>query len=145
LQEAARARGIEVSMYRVASTEEMTAAIDAAKASGAAALNVLSSPLLYGNRQLTLDRVARLRLPAMYPFPEEAEEGGFVGYGPSIIQIFRDIMAQKLVKLLRGVKPADIPVEQPTQFELWINLKTADALGVTVPETLLARADKVIE
>jgi putative tryptophan/tyrosine transport system substrate-binding protein len=145
LQEAARARGIEVSMHRVASTEEMTAAIDTAKASGAAALNVLSSPLLYGNRQLTMDRVATLRLPAIYPFPEEAEEGGFVGYGPSIIQIFRDIMAQKLVKLLRGVKPADIPVEQPTHFELWINLKTADALGVTVPETLLARADKVIE
>ena len=132
-------------MHRVASTEEITATIDTVKASGAAALNVLSSPLLYGNRQLTMDRVATLRLPAIYPFPEEAEEGGFVGYGPSIIQIFRDIMAQKLVKLLRGVKPADIPVEQPTHFELWINLKTADALGVTVPETLLARADKVIE
>jgi putative ABC transport system substrate-binding protein len=105
----------------------------------------LSSPLLYGNRQLIMDRVAALRLPAVYPFPEEAEEGGFVGYGPSIVQIFRDIMAQKLVKLLRGIKPADIPVEQPTHFELWINLKTANALGVTVPETLLARADKVIE
>ena len=94
---------------------------------------------------LKADRVAALRLPAVYPFPEEAEEGGFVGYGPSIVQIFRDIMAQKLVKLLRGIKPADIPVEQPTHFELWINLKTANALGVTVPETLLARADKVIE
>ena len=90
-----------------------------------------------------MDRVAALRLPAVYPFPEEAEEGGFVGYGPSIVQ--RDIMAQKLVKLLRGIKPADIPVEQPTHFELWINLKTANALGVTVPEILLARADKVIE
>ena len=90
-------------------------------------------------------RRAALRLPAVYPFPEEAEEGGFVGYGPTIVQIFRDIMAQKLVKLLRGIKPADIPVEQPTHFELWINLKTANGLGVTVPETLLARADKVIE
>ena len=117
----------------------------AMKASGVAGLNVLSSPLLYANRQLIMDRVAALRLPAVYPFPEEAEEGGFVGYGPSIVQIFRDIMAQKLVKLLRGIKPADIPVEQPTHFELWINLKTANALGVTVPETLLARADKVIE
>jgi putative ABC transport system substrate-binding protein len=145
LQEAARARGIEVSMHRVASTEEITGTIDTVKASGVAALNVLSSPLLYGSRQLIMDRVAALRLPAVYPFPEEAEEGGFVGYGPSIVQIFRDIMAQKLVKLLRGVKPADIPVEQPTHFELWINLKTANGLGVTVPETLLARADKVIE
>ena len=145
LQEAARARGVEVSMHRVASTEEITATLDTAKASGVAALNVLSSPLLYANRQLIMDRVAALRLPAVYPFPEEAEEGGFVGYGPTIVQIFRDIMAQKLVKLLRGVKPADIPVEQPTHFELWINLKTANRLGVTVPETLLARADKVIE
>ena len=145
LQEAARVRGVEVLIHRVASTEEITATLDTAKASGVAALNVLSSPLLYGNRQLIMDRVAALRLPAVYPFPEEAEEGGFVGYGPSIVQIFRDIMAQKLVKLLRGIKPADIPVEQPTHFELWINLKTANGLGVTVPETLLARADKVIE
>ena len=145
LQEAARTRGVEVSMHRVASTEEITPTLDTAKASGVAALNVLSSPLLYANRQLIMDRVAALRLPAVYPFPEEAEEGGFVGYGPTIVQIFRDIMAQKLVKLLRGVKPADIPVEQPTHFELWINLKTANRLGVTVPETLLARADKVIE
>jgi putative ABC transport system substrate-binding protein len=111
LQDAARARGVEVSIHQVASAEEITAAIDAAKASGAAALNVLSSPLLYGNRQLIMDRVAALRLPAIYPFPEEAEEGGFVAYGPSIIHIFRELMAQKLVKLLRGVKPADIPVE----------------------------------
>jgi putative ABC transport system substrate-binding protein len=92
-----------------------------------------------------MDRVAALRFPAIYPFPEEAEEGGFVAYGPSIIQIFRELMAQKLVKLLRGVKPADIPVEQPTKFELVINLKTAKAMGVTVPEALLVRADKVIE
>jgi putative ABC transport system substrate-binding protein len=145
LQEAARTRGVEASMHRVASTEEIPATLDTAKASGVAGLNVLSSPLLYANRQLIMDRVAALRLPAVYPFPEEAEEGGFVGYGPTIVQIFRDIMAQKLVKLLRGIKPADIPVEQPTHFELWINLKTANRLGVTVPETLLARADKVIE
>ena len=125
--------------------EEIPAAIDAAKASGAAALNVLSSPLLYGNRQLIMDRVAALRLPTIYPFPEVAEEGGFVAYGPRVVQLFRELMAQQLVKLLRGVKPADIPVEQPTKFELVINLKTANAMGVTVPATLVARADKVIE
>jgi putative ABC transport system substrate-binding protein len=145
LQYAARARGVDVSIHRVASADEITTAIDAAKASGAAALNVLSSPLLYGTRQLIMDRVAALRLPAIYQFPEVAEEGGFVAYGPSIIQNFRELMAQKLVKLLRGVKPADIPVEQPTKFELWINLKTAKAMGMTVPEGLLVRADKVIE
>ena len=93
----------------VASPEEITAAIDAAKASGAAALNVLSSPFLYGNRQIIMQRVAALRLPAIYPFPEEAEEGGFVAYGPRVVQVFREVMARQLVQLLRGVKPADIP------------------------------------
>ena len=145
LQDAARARGVELSIHQIASAEEITAAIDAAKASGAAALNVLSSPFLYGNRQIIMQRVAALRLPAIYQFPEEAEEGGFVAYGPRVVQIFRELMAEQLVKLLRGIKPADIPVEQPTKFELVINLKTANAMGVTVPATLVARADKVIE
>ena len=145
LQDSARARGVEVSIRRVANAEEITEAIDAAKASGAAALNVLSSALLYGNRQLIMDRVAALRLPAIYQWPEEAEEGGLIAYGPRIVQIFRELLAQQLVKLLRGTKPPDIPIEQPTKFELVINLKTAKAIGVTVPEALLVRADKVIE
>ena len=145
LQDAARARDVEVSIHRVTTAEEITAAIDAAKASDAAALNVLSSPVLYSNRQLIMDRVAALRLPAIYPWAEEAEEGGFLAYGPRLLQFFRDLMAQQLVKLLRGVKPADIPIEQPTKFELVINLKAANAMGVTVPATLVARADKVIE
>jgi putative tryptophan/tyrosine transport system substrate-binding protein len=92
-----------------------------------------------------MQRVAALRLPAIYQFPEEADEGGFVAYGPSIAQIFREQVTEQVVKLLRGVKPADIPVEQPTKFELVINLKTANAMDVTVPPALLARADKVIE
>ena len=92
-----------------------------------------------------MDRVAALRLPAIYPWAEESEEGGFLTYGPRLLQIFREVMAQQLVKLLRGIKPADIPIEQPTKFELVINLKTVKAMGVTVPEALLARADKVIE
>jgi putative tryptophan/tyrosine transport system substrate-binding protein len=145
LQATGRARDVEVSIYRVANAEEITAAIDAAKASGAAALNILSSPFLYGNRQLILERVAALRLPAIYQWPEEAEEGGLIAYGPSIVQIFREVVAQQLVKLFRGVKIADIPVEQPTKFELVINLKTANAMGVTVPARLVARADKVLE
>ena len=145
LQDAAHARNVELSIHRIARPEEIPAAIDAAKTSGAAALNVLSSPILYGSRQIIMQRVAALRLPAIYQFPEEAEEGGFVAYGPRVVQIFRELMAQQLVKLLRGVKPADIPIEQPTKFELVINLKTANALGLTVPATLLARADKVIE
>jgi putative ABC transport system substrate-binding protein len=105
----------------------------------------LSAPVLYGNRQVIIDRVAALRLPAIYPWAEEAEEGGFLAYGPRIIQIYRELVAEQLVKLLRGVKPANIPVEQPTKFELVINLKTANAMGITVPAILVARADKVIE
>jgi putative ABC transport system substrate-binding protein len=145
LQDAARARGIEVSIHQIASAKEIAAAIDAAKAAGAAALNVLSSPVFYGSRQLIMDRVMALRLPAIYQWPEEAEAGGFIAYGPSLVQIFREVVSPQLVKLLRGVKPANIPVEQATKFELVINLKTAKTMGVTVPEALLARADKVIE
>ena len=92
-----------------------------------------------------MQRVAALRLPAMYHLPEFAEEGGLIAYGPRAVQVFRDIMAPQLVKLLCGIKPADIPVEQPTKFELVINLKTAKALGLDVPPQLLARADEVIE
>jgi putative ABC transport system substrate-binding protein len=92
-----------------------------------------------------MDRVAALRVPAIYQYAETAEEGGFAAYGPRVIYVFRELFARQLVKLFRGIKVADIPVEQPTKFELVINLKTANALGVTVPPTLLARADKVIE
>jgi putative tryptophan/tyrosine transport system substrate-binding protein len=74
-----------------------------------------------------------------------AEEGGFVAYGANLAQLYRDIYALQCVKLLRGAKPADLPIEQPTKFELVINLKTAKALGLTIPESFLVRADQVIE
>jgi putative ABC transport system substrate-binding protein len=142
LQEAARARNIELSMHRVASGVEIAVAIDMAQASGAAALNVLASPMLYASRQTIMDRVAALRLPTMFIFPEQAEEGGFVAYGPQVIELWRDVLPRQLGQLFHGVKVADVPVEQPTKFELVINLKTANAMGVTVPEALLVRADK---
>ena len=145
LQDAARARGVELSIYRVAKAEEIAGAIDAAKASGATALNVLASAMLYNNRQIILPRVAALGLAAIYQFPIVAEEGGLIGYGSSLEQIYRDVGARQLVKLLCGVKPAEIPVEQPTRFELVVNLKTAKTLGLTIPESFLLRADKVIE
>ena len=145
LQNAARARGVELSTYRVARPDEIAPAIDAAKTSGVAALNVLASPLLFANRQIILERAAALRLPAMYQWPEVAEQGGFVGYGPRIVQLFRDTMGRQLVKLLRGAKPIDLPVEQPIQFELIINLRTAKVIGVEVPAALVLRADKLIE
>ena len=145
LQESARSRDIELSIYRITGGEEVMAAIDAAKASGASALNVLASALLWGNRHLIMDRVAVQRLPAMYSNPEMADEGGFAAYGPRVAQLFQDIQARQLVQLFRGTKVADIPVEQPTKFELVINLKTVRALGLMIPKSSLVRADKVIE
>jgi putative tryptophan/tyrosine transport system substrate-binding protein len=145
LHDAAQARSIELSVYRIAEPEEIIGAIDAAKEAGAAALNVLASPLLAGRYQLVVERAAAVRLPAIYMFPETAEEGGLAGYGPRKVQFFGDVWARQLVKLLKGVKPADLPIEQPTKFELVINLKTAKAIGLDVPQSILLRADKVIE
>jgi putative ABC transport system substrate-binding protein len=144
LQEAARARNIELSIQRIARGEEIAAAIDMARASGAAALNVLASSMLFANCQLIMDRVSMLRLPAIYQWAETAEAGGFTAYGPRITQI-PEITIRQAAMLFRGAKVADIPVEQPTKFELVINLNTAKTLGVVVPQPLLARADKVIE
>jgi putative tryptophan/tyrosine transport system substrate-binding protein len=144
LQETARARGVDLSINRVAKGEEITAAINAAHTLGATALNVLASAMLYSSHQTIMEKVAALRMPAIYQWPEMAEEGGFAAYGPRLVQL-PDMTAREAVSLLRGAKPADIPVEQPTKFELVINLKTANALGLTVPETLLQRADDVIE
>jgi putative ABC transport system substrate-binding protein len=145
LQEGAHAHNVELSIYRIVRVEEIVAAIDMAQASGATALNVLSSALFWGNRQLIRDRVAALHLPAIYPFPEEAEEGGFAAYGPRLDDLFLGVMPRQIVQLFRGIKVADIPIEQPTKFELVINLKTAKALGLTIAESFLVRADKVIE
>jgi putative ABC transport system substrate-binding protein len=145
LQAVARARGIELSLHQITTSGEIAAAIDTANSSGATAINVLASPLLWSNRQLIMARAEALRLPAIYEWPEMAEEGGFAGYGPRLIDVFRDLHARQLVQVLRGMKVADIPVQVPTKFELVINLKTANAMGVTVPEALLVRADKVIE
>jgi hypothetical protein len=145
LQDAARARGIELSIHRVSKPEEIASAIDAAKNSGAEALNVLASAFLFNTRHIILPHVAALRLPAIYQWPEITEEGGLMGYGPHLVQIYGEIWSRQLAQLLRGTKPADIPIEQPTKFDLAVNLKTAKSLGVTFSESFLQRADKVIE
>ena len=146
LQEAARAKNVELSIYRITRAEEIVATVDKAQASGATALNVLApSPMLDGNTPLIIERVAALRLPAMYMWGfDAAERGGFIGYGPDIDHL-TDLTARFAASLLRGTMPADLPVEQPTKFELVINLQTAKAMGVTVPAALLARADGVME
>ena len=106
---------------------------------------MLGSALLFNNGQIIFERVTALRLPAIYQWPEMAEQGGLIGYGPLIVQLYHDIMSRQLANLLRGAKPADLPVVQPTRFELLINLNTAKALGLAIPQAILARADEVIE
>jgi ABC-type uncharacterized transport system substrate-binding protein len=145
LQRAARAHDVELLIHRAANRDEIATAIASAQASGAEALNVMGSALFYGNRHLIMNRVAEARLPTIYEMAETAEEGGFAAYGPRFGQLSSEVIPQQIVKILRGAKVADIPVELPTKFELVINLKTAKAIGVTVPEALLTRADKVIE
>jgi len=145
LQEEARIRGVDLQICQAAKPEEIAGAIETAKNSGAEALNVLSSGLLFNGRQIIMERVAALRIPTIYQWPTESEEGGLVSYGPRLAQLYRDITARQVVKLLRGAKPQDLPVEQPTKFELVVNLKTAKALGLTVPQSLLVGADEVIE
>jgi putative ABC transport system substrate-binding protein len=88
--------------------------------------------------------VVEHRLPGMFPFPEFAQEGGLIAYGPDYVDLFRRA-ATYVDKILNGAKPADLPVEQPTKFELVINLKTAKAIGLTIPPSVLARADELIE
>ena len=136
--------GKELLVVRAANSSEVIPAVNGANAQGAAALNVLSSPMLHLNRGAIIERATQLRLPAIYQWPETADDGGLLGYGPSFIDVFRQ-RARMVVKVLRGVKPADLPIEQPTTFKLAINLKTAKAMNHTVPVGLLLRADKLIE
>ena len=107
-------------------------------------MNFLATPMFITHRQLVIRHVAEARLPAVYQWPEIADDGGLIAYGARIAEIYRQA-ARLCVRVLRGAKPSDVPVEQPTKFELVINLKTAKTLGITVPPTLLATADEVIE
>ena len=143
LNAAARDFGIEISSFTARTQEEVIDAFDAMRAT-IDAVNVLASPIFSGLMSVILDRLRLSRLPGMLQWPEDAEAGGLIAYGPRLDEAFRQC-ARQVVKLLRGAKVADVPVEQPTRFELVINAKTARTLGITIPPTLLARADRVIE
>jgi len=144
LESAAEARGIVVSTHMANRADDVIPAMDAALNVGAQALNVLASSRLNRYRTEIIGRVAPARLPAIYQWPEMAEEGGLMAYGPRFVTLYRQ-QALQVTKVLKGTKPADIPIEQPTKFELVVNLKTAGTLGLIVPPSLLLRADEVIE
>ncbi len=143
VQEAARTLGLEVATFEIRRAEDIAPAFEAFQGR-ADALYVCSDPLVNTNRIHIGTLALAARLPTMYVAREFVEAGGLMSYGPNYPVLFRRA-AEFVDKVLRGTKPADIPVEQPTKFELVINLKTAKALGLTVPSTLLARADEVIE
>jgi putative tryptophan/tyrosine transport system substrate-binding protein len=143
-QALARSRGVELSISSFAARSDIGPALDSAKAQGAEAINFLATPHQVISRDLILDQMSRIRLPAIYQWPETSDLGGLIGYGPPFAQMYRQ-RARQVVKMLRGAKATDLPVEQPATFELVINLKTAKAIGLEVPAGLVLRADRVIE
>jgi len=139
---AARALGLQLQSLPVRTADELEAALKAAVARGAEALVVPRNPLSFGLRARIPELAASSRLPAVYDDIEFAEAGGLMTYGPSLRENYRRA-AVYIDKILKGSRPADLPVEQPTTFELAINLKAAGALGITIPQSLLLRADHV--
>jgi ABC-type uncharacterized transport system substrate-binding protein len=143
VQAAAARFGLEAAALEIRRAEDIAPAFEALKG-GADGLYVVADPLVNTHRARIHTLAMGARLPAIYNAKEHVEAGGLMSYGPNFRELYRRA-AEFVDKILRGAKPADIPVEQPTKFDLAINLTTAKALGITVPPTLLARADEVIE
>jgi len=141
---AAVAMGLEVTPIDISATGKMEDAFTAMASARAQALVVLTDPVLFSERKLTVELANSLKLPAVYPFQGYVEDGGLISYGPSDADLFGRA-AGYVDKILGGTRPGDLPVEQPTKFDLYVNLKGARTLGVAIPETFLARADKVVE
>jgi putative tryptophan/tyrosine transport system substrate-binding protein len=144
LKNAARARGLRIELCELRTADQLRASVEAAVKAGATGLTIFETATLNNLRRDIADLAATLRLPAVYTNRDFVEAGGLMSYGADRRQLYRRA-AELVDKILKGAKPADIPVEQPTKFELVINLKTAWALGVPIPNTLLAVADDVIE
>jgi ABC-type uncharacterized transport system substrate-binding protein len=144
LRTAADARGQRLEVFEIRKADQLTANIEAAVRTGATVAMTLEDPLLLSLRRQMAELAVKVRLPIIFGNREFVEAGGLLSYGTDRRQMYRRA-AEMVDKILGGAKPADIPVEQPTKFELVINLKTAKALGLTIPPTLLALADEVIE
>jgi putative ABC transport system substrate-binding protein len=144
MQTAAQAMGLQLYPAGISTEDGLEDAFAAINKTAAQTLIVLTDPILFSQRKRTVNLANINRLPAVYPFDGFAEEGGLMSYGPSDADLFRRTAAY-VDKILKGANPRDLPVEQPTKFDLFINVKAANMLGVTLPESLLLRADKVIE
>jgi len=140
---AAGAYKVQFQYLNVLSPKDIETAFRAASKGRAGAVLVLASPLIESHRTQITDLAAKNRLPAIYYAPEFVEAGGLMSYGTSFPDLFRRA-ATYVDKILKGAKPADLPVEQPTKFEFIVNLKAAKQIGITIPPNVLARADRVI-
>jgi putative ABC transport system substrate-binding protein len=141
---AARALGVRLQVVEARGPADFDRAFSDMTRARAGALTVWGSSLFNAERRRLVDLAAKNRLPTAFPWREFVDVGGLMSYGPSLADLFRRA-ATYVDKILKGAKPADLPVEQPTKFELVINLKTAKALGLTIPPSLLGRADEVIQ
>ena len=144
MQEAARVKAVELLVLKASTEGEIDAAFASLAKLQAGALLVSRDPFFNSRREPLVALAARHAVPAIYPWREFAAAGGLISSGPSITAALRRVGIYT-GKILKGAKPADLPVEQPTRFELVVNLNTANALGLTVPASILARADEVIE
>jgi putative ABC transport system substrate-binding protein len=143
-ESAAQMLGLEVQSLEVREPDDFNSVFGAARSKNPDALVTVEDPLTVGHRKQIVDFAARNQLPAIYGLREFVEVGGLMAYGASISDLYRRA-AVYVDKILKGARPADLPVEQPTKFEFVINLRTAHTLGLTIPPAILARADKVIE
>ena len=143
-EHAARALRMRLQVVEARGPEDFGRAFSDMARARADALTVLPSPMLFSERRRLVDLAAKNRLPAVYPLREYVDAGGLMSYGANAADLYRRA-ATYVDRILKGMNPADLPVEQPTKFELVINLKTAKALGLAIPQSVLAQADQVIE
>jgi len=141
---AAKTLGMRLQLVEARGPNEFERVFSAMATGGANALTVFPSPMFYAEHRHLVDLATKHRLPAIYAFKEAAAAGGLMSYGTNIPELFR-LAATFVDKILKGAKPADLPVEQPTKFDLIVNLRTAKALGLTLSQSLLLRADEVIQ
>ena len=141
---AAKPLNIKVQLIEVSRREDLAAAFDAARKQDAQAVNVFSSPVLAALYREIITLAEVYRLPAIYQWTEHVQAGGLLAYGPSLAGVWRQV-GGITGRILKGAKPSDLPVELPTKLEMAVNIRTAKALRLTIPPTMLVRADEVIE